>query len=161
MKNPICFIKEEDLKTTNYNINPTYQYTSGRSVIIGYDVTQTLQAKIRDLTKVSAVLDKAAALGANQVGSLGFTFDEPEKLNDEAREKAIDDAKDKAEGLAEKLGVELGKVVSFSESTNGVPSPAYYSAKEGYGVGGGGAAPDIQTGQNEIVITVNLAYEIY
>jgi uncharacterized protein YggE len=155
-------IKEEDLKTTNYSIYPQYQYTSGRSVIIGYEVSQTLEVKIRDLDKVGDILGKAAAAGANQVGSLSFTFDDLEKLRSEARQEAIDNAKSKAQDLAKSLGISLGKVVSFSESSSdgSVPVPLYSSAKDDYGIGGG-AAPDIQTGQNEIQIVVNLSYEIY
>ena len=153
--------EEEDLKTTSYSIMPRYQYTSGRSTIIGYEVTQALEVKIRDLTKVGDILGKAADAGANQVGSLNFTFDDPEKLNSEARQKAIDNAKTKARDLAKSLGVSLGKVVSFSESANDGSTPVpMYSAKEALGMGGG-AVPDIQTGQNEIIINVNLTYEIY
>ncbi len=153
-------IKEEDLKTANYNISPRYQYSAGKSTIIGYEVTQTLEVKIRDLEKVGDILGKAAAAGANQVGSLTFTFDDPEKLNSEARQKAIDNAKTKARDLAKSLGVSLGKVVSFSEDTDGTPAPMYSSAKEALGMGGG-AIPDIQTGQNEIDISVSISYEIY
>ena len=155
-------IKEEDLKTASYSIYPQYQYTSGRSDIIGYEVSQTLTVKIRDLEKVGDLLGKAAAAGANQVGSLTFTFDDSEKLKSEARQEAIDSAKQKAKDLASSLGVSLGKVVSFSESASdsSVPVPMY-SAKEASGMGGGGAASDIQTGQNEINAYVNIAYEIY
>ncbi len=153
-------IKEEDLKTASYNISPRYQYLAGKSTIIGYEVTQALEVKIRDLDKVGDILGQAAALGANQVGSLTFTFDNPEKLQSEARQKAIVDAKKKAEDLAGGLGVQLGKIVSFSESVSGEPNPIYYAAEK-MGVGGGGTAPEIQTGQNEIQVNVTLAYEIY
>lgn len=153
-------IKEEDLKTIDYNIYPKYQYLAGKSEIIGYEVRQTLRVKVRDLDKTGQVLEKAASLGANLVGSLEFTFDEPEKLKDEAREKAILNAKKKAEDLASSLGVKLGKIVSFTESTEPEPSPSYYGAlKEG--MGGGGEEPQIQTGQNEIEARVTLTYEIY
>ncbi|KKT25142.1 MAG: hypothetical protein UW11_C0034G0010 [Parcubacteria group bacterium GW2011_GWA2_43_9b] len=152
-------IKEEDLKTTSYNVMPRYQYTLGRSDIIGYEISQTMDVKIRDLTKVGDILGKAATTGANQVGSLTFTFDDPEKLNAEARQKAIDNAKQKAKDLAENLGVALGKVVSFSESFAGQPIPMYDS--DALGKGGGGVVPQIQTGQNEIDINVNISYEIY
>ncbi len=153
-------IKEEDMKTTNYNISPRYQYLSGKSEIIGYEVSQTLEVKIRDLDKVGGILEKAAAAGANQVGSLSFTFDDVEKLKVEARQKAIDNAKTKARDLAKSLGMSLGKIVSFTESSSGfVPQPMY--SREGYGIGGGGATPDIQTGQNEIQANVVLAYEIF
>jgi len=151
-------VKEEDLKTTSYNIMPRYQYTAGRSIIIGYEVTQTLDVKIRDLAKVGDILGQAAAAGANQVGSLSFIFDDPEALQSEARQKAITQAKQKAKDLAGSLGVGLGKVVSFSENSVGQPIPMYASDALGKG---GGAVPEIQTGQNEIRINVYLTYEIY
>jgi len=155
-------VKEEDLKTANYSVAPNYQYYSGRSEIIGYQIAQTLEVKIRDLEKVSDILAQSTAAGANQVGSLTFTFDDPEKLNTEARQKAIVNAKKKAQDLAGALGVSLGKVVSFSESSSGRVVPMYY-ANDVMGKGGGGetVTPEVQAGQNEININVNLSYEIY
>jgi len=154
-------IKEEDLKTVNYSASPSYQYSNGKSEIIGYQIDQTLEVKIRDLEKVGDILSQAAVAGANQVGSLSFTFDDPEKLNTEARQKAIDSAKTKAQDLAKVLGVSLGKVVSFSENSSGRPVPMYY-ANDALGKGGGSAStPEVQTGQNEININVSLSYEIY
>jgi len=154
-------ISDDDLKTAAYNINPSYQYTSGKSVIIGYEVSQTLAVKIRDLNKTSQILDKAASLGANQVSSLSFTIDDPEKTKEEAREKAIANAKEKAASLAKDLGVSLGKVVGFDENSGGgTPIPMYDSM---LGKGGGGEttlAPAVQTGQNEITVNVNLQYEV-
>lgn len=154
-------IKDEDLKTTNYNINPNYQYSGGKSTIAGYEVTQTLKVKIRDLNKTSQILEKAASLGANQAGSLSFTIDDPEKIKEEAREKAIVNAKDKAGAMAKILGISLGKIVGFSESSSGEPNPIYYGTD---GKGGGGAtavpAPEVSTGQNEIIIDVSLTYEV-
>lgn len=149
-------IKEEDLKTVSYNISPRYQYSAGKSTIIGYEVTQTLEVKIRDLDKVGEILGQAATLGANQVGSLIFTFDDPGKLKAEARQKAIASAQQKADDLTASLGVKLGKLTSFSENISAEPTLFY--AKEGMGGGGG---PQIETGQNEIVVNVTLGYEIY
>lgn len=154
-------VKEDDLQTVNYNIYPRYQYSNGRNQIIGYEVSQTLRVKIRNLDQAGKILENAATLGANQVGSLDFTFDNPEKLKEEARQKAIAGAKKKAEDLAGILKIRLGKITSFSENVSGEPGPVYYAEKE-YGVGGGGvAAPDIQTGKNEILVNVTLVYEIY
>ena len=154
-------VKEDDLKTANYNVSPRYQYSVGKSTIIGYEVSQTLEVKIRDLDKVGEVLGQATNAGANQVGALNFTFDDPAKLNTEARQKAIDNAKAKARELTKALGVTLGKVVSFSENTAGSPAPMMY-ASDALGKGGGGISiPDVQTGQNDIVIDVNISYEIY
>lgn len=155
-------VKEEDLKTTSYSIMPRYQYTSGRSDIIGYEATQTMDIKVRDLTKVGDILNKAAAAGANQVGSLNFTFDKPEALQSEARQAAVTQAKQKASDLAASLGVSLGKITGFYENYGGQPTPMYGGGDGlGKGGGGGGVPPQIQTGQNEIIISVNLTYEIY
>jgi len=154
-------VKEEDLKTTSYSIMPRYQYTSGRSDIIGYEAIQTMDIKVRDLSKVGDILSKAAAAGANQVGSLTFTFDKPDALQSQARQEAIAQAKQKANDLASGLGVSLGKITSFYENSGGQPIPMYASDMLGKGVGGGSSVPQIQTGQNEIIIDVNITYEIY
>lgn len=153
-------IEEKDLKTTNYTIYPKYQYISGKSNIISYEVNQSLEVKLRegDLEKIGSVLSQAAELGANQVGSLNFTFDDPEKLKAEARTKAIKNAKEKAEVLSKDLGVKLVRIIDFSESAD-VPQPPYY-AERALGIGGGGGTPEIETGQNEITATVTITYEI-
>jgi len=152
-------IKDEDLKTTNYGIYPRYQYTKSINQIIGYEVSQTLTVKIRNLDKAGDILGQAATLGANQVGSLIFTFDNPESIKSQARQQAIANAKQKADDLAKTLGVTLGKLTSFSESYSGGPIP-YSNAAYGIG-GGGGGTPEIQTGQNEVQVDVSLTYEIF
>jgi uncharacterized protein YggE len=98
------------------------------------------------------------------VSGLNFTFDDPNKMQDDARGKAITDAKGKAEELAKQLGVKLVRVVSFSDSTGGYPTP--------YAYGRGGVelaanqstdakiAPTIDVGQNKIQSTVSVTYEI-
>ena len=155
-------IKEDDLKTAAYNINPSYQYTAGKSVIVGYEISQTLQVKIRDLSKTSQVLEKSAALGANQIGSLTFTLDDSDKLKDEARQKAIEEAKTKAKDISNSLGIKLGRITGFNEYSNDQTDQASYGIGGAEGKGGGGAvpAPAIQPGQNEIVINVDLTFEV-
>ncbi|MDD5590198.1 MAG: SIMPL domain-containing protein [Candidatus Portnoybacteria bacterium] len=153
-------VDEKDIKTANYNIYPKYQYTYGKSVLIGYEVSQTLEIKIRNLDKFGEIIAKATENGANQVGSLTFTFDDPEKLKTEARQKAIENAREKAEALADALKVDLVRIIDFSESSSEPPVPYSYSYKEAYGVGGGGDTASIQTGQNEIIANVSITYEI-
>lgn len=152
-------IDDKDLKTINYSVSPKYIYTFGKNEISGYIVTQTLRVKIRDLEKISSVLDKGIALGANQVGSLEFTVNDQEKSKQEARQEAITNAKQKAEILASKLGVSLGKVVSYNE--NEIGNPKYYYSDAMGGMGGGGATSTVQPGENEILINAYITFEIY
>jgi hypothetical protein len=154
-------VKDEDLKTINYQVNPRYDYSNGRSTIIGYEVRQSLQVKIRELDKAPQILEKATSSGANEVSSLNFTIDDQDKVKNEARKEAIEKAKTKAQDLAASLGVNLGKIVNFSENYGTTPYPVYYESAKALGMGGGGAAPDIQTGQNEINAGVSITYEIY
>jgi len=152
-------VEEKDIKTKNYNIYPKYNWQDGKNSIIGYTVTQSLGLNIRDTKKTSDVLKLAGEKGANQIGSLTFEIDEPEKLKAEARTKAIQNAKEKAEALVDSLGVKLGRVISFSESSGG--GIVY----DGYGLSKGmdtlsAPAPEIQTGENEIRSNVTVLYEI-
>jgi uncharacterized protein YggE len=164
-------VEEKDIKTTNFYISPRYEYDtrkcdvyssycpSGERLLVGYDVNQSLQVKIRDLTKIGDIIQGATEAGANQAGDLQFTIENEDALKAQARSAAIEEAKAKAKVLAKELGVRLAKVVSFSESGQ---YPVYYSSKEAYGLGGGdvAASPTIATGQNQISSTVSLTYKI-
>lgn len=155
-------IDDKDIKTSSYNIYPKYDYSEGGGRLVGYVVDQQLTIKIRNLEIVGKILGKVAELGANQIGGLQFTIDDQETLKQEAREKALANARGKAEALAKISGVKLGKIVSFSESSDGYePYPYYARAEAAYGFGGGeSAAPNIQTGSLDIMVYATVSYEI-
>lgn len=162
-------VAEKDIKTTGYNIYPQYTYPrpqSGASYLMpidggpkisGYQVVESLEVKMRDLTKVSQILDGVVAAGANQVGQLTYQIDNPEKIKDEARAKAIADAKSKAKSLESQIGIKLGKIVNFSEGFNGYPIPIMLESRVvGKDLGG----PSVPSGENEIMVSVTLTYQI-
>jgi uncharacterized protein YggE len=155
-------VEQKDITTQNYSINPRIDWNSGRQTILGYTVSQNLSVKIRDLDKVGDILARAGDLGANQVGGINFTIDDPTALRAQARGKAIDDAKQKADALAKQLGLSIVKVVTFSESSGSGPMPypmyAKYDAAQSAGVGG--AAPDIQTGSQDVISDVSVVFEV-
>ncbi|MDP2737086.1 MAG: SIMPL domain-containing protein, partial [bacterium] len=142
-------IDAKDIKTVNYYISPQYNWNDGRQSLRGYLVSQDLSVKVREMDKVSQILDVAGSIGLNQIGNLSFEMDNPEKLKEEARAKALEQAKAKAEALSEIVGVKLGKIISFSESsTDGAPMPMYSLNKMDESIGGGGAAPSVEAGSN-------------
>ncbi len=151
-------VAAEDIKTTNYSIYPQYDWIDNRQVERGFQVTQNVDVKVRDLSKIGDVLAAVGELGANQVGGVNFTIDDPEELRQQARLKGLEAAKMKAQALAEAAGVKLGKVVGFSESEGYVPPVYYRDAAMGYG--GGGAAPNVQSGSQDVVVNVSVIYEI-
>ena len=169
-------VEERDIRTIAYNVSPRYEYiqdictstrcTPGRQELDGFDVSQMVEVKVRDPQKAGALLSGAGARGANNVSGLAFTIDDEDALLAEAREKAIADAREKAEQLADDLDVRLVRVVSFSEGGQG-PIPYFYGKEMATMARGGVAmdaaqevAPAIPTGENHIVINVSVTYEI-
>ena len=159
-------IEAKDIKTTNYNLNPIYTWTEARGQELkGYEVYQTATVKIRDLDSIGDVVSKTAEKGANQIGSISFTIDDEYELKGEARELAIEKAKEKAEDIADKTGMKLGKIVNVYENQVYYPTATYANAKvsydEAYGLGGGAIeSPTIETGQNEVRVEVTIVYEV-
>lgn len=154
-------IVAKDIQTSNYNISPKYDWSNGRQNILGYIVSQNVTVKIRNLDKTGDVLAKAGELGMNQAGGVQFTIDEPQKLQEEARGKAIDDAKKKAEQLAEKLGLRVVKVVTFSEGSQGYPTPMpMYKTMDAMVNAESAPAPDIQAGSLDVVSNVSVTFEV-
>lgn len=162
-------IEEKDIKTISYNIYPKYSYPSpviynqfpersNEPKIIGYQVTQSFQVKVRDFDKLSGIVDGLVSVGVNNVNNLGFLVEDPEKLKSEARTKAVADAKKKADELKNQIGIRLGKIINFSEGFGGYPGSYFLEAKSGGGVGGDG--PSLPPGENEITVNVTLTYQI-
>lgn len=150
-------IEEKDIQTSNYNIYPTYDYTSGSQRITGYSANSTLSIKVREIDKGSSVIDAATANGANQVGGIVFEVDDRTKAENEARELAVSQAKEKAENAAKIAGFQLGRIVNYAESFGDFPRPIPLQAQ------GGEKAPpstSLEPGSNEITVTVTLSFEI-
>jgi uncharacterized protein YggE len=131
------------------------------TTLTGYKLEQDVQVKIRDFTKIGDVLSQTTTVGANVVGDLQFTIDNPEQFKEQARAKAIAQAKTNAQNLAKESGIGLGKIINVYENYN---YPMAYSVNAKAGMGGGVAesapAPVIQPGQQEIDVTINLTYQV-
>jgi uncharacterized protein YggE len=174
-------IDEKDIQTSDYSIYPQYDYQSavcpqpavqsgnsasaiycppGRQVLKGYEVRQMTTVKVHDTGKAGELLSGVGSKGATEVSGLTFTFEDPDAPKTQARDKAIADAKQKAEVLAKQLGVHLVRVVSFQENGGGYPTPIYYKAADGMGGATAQSAPEISTGQNKITDDVTITYEI-
>jgi hypothetical protein len=155
-------VEEKDIKTTSFNINPVYAWEekTNRRNLTGYEVYQTINVKIRDLTKVGSIISGATEKGANDVSSLSFIVDDDEKVKEEAKNLAIKDAQAKAKNLEKALGVKMVKIINFSENSYNPIYVSYDSSYKMEATAMGGVAPTIQTGQNKITSTVTITYVI-
>jgi hypothetical protein len=155
-------IDSKDITSTQYNLYPNYVYPlNAPSKIDGYNLTQDIEVKIRDLNIVDDVLDAGITAGANQVGQLTFDIDDPSAIQAQAREKAFTAAKEKAQEMAKAAGVSLGRVVTFSEDS-GVQPPVFvnYTMKAMDSAGAAVPAPSIEPGSKEMDLTISVTYEI-
>jgi uncharacterized protein YggE len=158
-------IDDKDIKTQSYNLTPRYQYYRCETSpcpppeIVGYSVTQSVLVKIRDFDKIGGLFSGVVEKGANSVSQLSFTIDDPTAVQNEAREEAIEKAKEKARGIAKAGGFRLGKLLSIQEG--GIePVYKYAMPEEAMGIGGAAPSPTIEPGSQEVTINVTLTYEI-
>src|SRR3990167_2141803 len=100
-------ISDEDISTSNYSINPDYNYESGRNEITGYSGNASLSIKVRNLDTLPQVIEQATANGANQILGTNFVVDKPEEASERARNAAIENAQQQAKELANRLGIRL------------------------------------------------------
>lgn len=163
-------VEEKDIKTSGYYLNPKYRYDTrvcpansycppGEPIIDGYEVSQTITVKVRNLDESGNLISGVGERGATNISGISFTTDDESVLKAEARAMAIEDAKKKAEVLAEKLGVSIVRITGYYEEE-------FYPY---HGYGGDmmmespmakGISPDMPTGENSITSTVSVTFEI-
>ncbi|RZN72004.1 MAG: DUF541 domain-containing protein [Candidatus Methanolliviera hydrocarbonicum] len=146
-------ILEKDIQTSDYSIDPVWEERK----IVAYRVKNMVKVKIRDVDKIGEIIDAAAKAGGDltRIEGIRFSIDDPKPYYEDARRKAVCDAREKAEQLAELNGVKLGEPISVSESGGYVSSSkGYYRTMEVAG------APPISPGEMEIRLTVDITYPI-
>lgn len=146
-------IAERDIQTSRLSLQPQYDPNkSGTARLTGFQATNQVTVKIRDIDKLAIVLDRAIASGANEMSGIEFVVSEQSKMLDQARDEAIADARRKAELYAKAAGAKLGNVVSISEE-GPAPQPRPMQALRA------GAVP-ISPGEQTLRAIVSVSYEL-
>jgi uncharacterized protein YggE len=149
-------VAETDIRTSRLSLFPQSAPSrpNGPVQITGYRASNRVTVRIRDITKVAPTIDALVAAGANDIGGINFIVSQESKLLDDARVRAIEDARRKAEIYARAANVRLGAPVSISEEGSGgppVPVRAQFKA---------GAATPIAPGEEMLRVAVTVSYEI-
>ena len=147
-----------DIRTSNFNVSPWYEpFVRNRPrVIAGYQASNQVQVKIRDIAKLGQILDAVVTAGSNRVNGVQFSIDKPQEKLDQARRKAIADAKRRAELYAEAAGAEIGKVLSIDEQGSNLPRPRMMAADALMK----SAAVPVSAGTQEITASVSVRFEL-
>ena len=153
----VAGLDEKDVQTSRLSLQPQYaqQTKPGPNVVSGYRASNRVTIRLRDVTKVAAVIDTLVASGANEIGGINFMVEKASKLLDDARAEAIVDARRKAEIYAKAAGVTLGAPVSISEDGGGAPAPMAFRKMAGVA-----ASAPIAQGEETLRVTVNVAWSI-
>jgi uncharacterized protein YggE len=148
-------IDEKDFQTSRLSLQPQYAPNrNGPNAIVGYQASNRVTIKLRDVTKVASTIDTLVGAGANNIGGINFMVSAASKLLDDAREQAIADARRKAEIYAKAAGVTLGSPVSISEE--GAPGPAPFRKM----AAGMAASAPVAQGEETLHVTVSVSWAI-
>ena len=167
-------IADKDVQTSSYSVNPKYNYPepcaadsvrpciyNSNPTIIGYTASESVTVKVRKTDAVGTVVTALGGAGISNVYGPNFTIEDPNAIQDQARAKAIADARSKADELAKELGVRLVRVVNFTENGGGGYPMPYMAAGKSMSADAAPTVPQIPTGENEVTVDVSVTYEIH
>jgi uncharacterized protein YggE len=153
-------IEEKDYQTSRLSLQPLYATSSKVSEtqrgIVSFRASNRVTIKVRDVGKIANVIDTMVTAGANEIGGINFVVTQASKALDEARTKAIADARRKAEIYAKAAGVTLGEPISISEE--GAASPPVFRSKMAAPMAG--APTPVAPGEELLSITVSVTWAI-
>ncbi|RUL87087.1 SIMPL domain-containing protein [Tautonia sociabilis] len=161
-------VAAKDIQTTNINLSPKYSQPSPRPPgqpgfqesftprIVGYSVVNSVRVTVRDLRKLGELLDAVVTAGANQMNGISFRVERSETLLDEARKRAVAEARRKAEQLCGELGVVLGAPVQVVEGGGFIPPPQPMMARAMMAA----EAVPVSPGEQELSVSVQVVFEI-
>jgi uncharacterized protein YggE len=148
-------IAKKDVQTSSFSVVPQYKrgpHNEQLPDIVAYRVANEVRVRVRQLGSLGRVLDEVVAQGANQVQGVSLSVAEPSPLLDEARRKAMADARHRAELYTREAGVKLGRVLLIQEQTPHVPVPQFLGLARG-----AGAVP-VAPGEQEVQASVTVTY---
>ena len=150
-------IDDKDVQTAWISLNPVYDYQSSPQRITGYQLQNTVTVTVRDLGKISDVLDDSVIAGATTVNGIAFDVADRTAAEAQARTAAMVDAKAKADTLAGAAGISITGVSSINES---VSTPIWYGPEMAAGASREDASTPVMPGSTDVTITVQVTYLI-
>jgi uncharacterized protein len=157
-------IAERDVQTSQFQIYPRYKRTEMKDnvieegEIIGYQVSNGLTVRVRDLAKVGGILDQTVKLGVNKGGQISFSNDDPEAALTEARKEAMAQALAKARTLTEAAGVKLGRILEINE--NSVRPMPQTMMRMAMSKDMAAEAVPVSAGENTYTVNVNVSFAL-
>jgi uncharacterized protein YggE len=131
-----------------------------KEVLTGYQVSESISVKLRDLSKAGSLLVSLGSAGVSNLNGPSFTVDNPDSVQAQARSKAIADAQSKAQELSKELGVRIVRVQSFNDNSGGYAYPVMAMSASVGGASKSAPAPEVPAGQQKVTDNVTITYQI-
>jgi hypothetical protein len=150
-------VEPRDVQTSQIGLSPQYRYQENQApVITGYQATNSVSVRFRDIARSGAILDALVREGANQIDGPNLMIDKPEAAADEARTAAIGRARARAELYARAAGLQVSRILSISETGDFAPPPPPMPMM--MRAEAAQADSKIAAGEQEVAITVNVRF---
>ncbi len=152
-------VAEKDIATSSINLSPQYRYVENQApVVTGYQASNQVTIRFRDVAKSGTILDTLVKQGANQINGPSLVVDKPESAQDEARTAALNTARARAELYANATGMRIKRIVSISESENFVPPPMPYMMRAQ--AADAANKTEVMPGEQAIGVTLSVVFEL-
>lgn len=152
-------IAPRDIQTSGINLNPQYKYAENQPpAIVGYQASNTVNVKVRELARLGKVLDALVAQGANQINGPSFGIDQPEAALEEARLAAVKKAQAQAQTYARALGLQVKRIVSISEGGASLPRPV--PMMRAMAADAGFKETAVAPGESTVSVSVEMVFEL-
>jgi hypothetical protein len=153
-------IAERDIQTAGISVHPEYRYAENQPpTITGYQASNTVNLKVRDIGDLGGVLDALVASGANQVNGPSFEIDKPDEAYDEARLAAVEKAQARAQTYAKALGLRVRRIVSISEG-GGFQPPIPMMRMQAMDAGMAKAETSVSPGETTLSVNLDVVFEL-
>jgi hypothetical protein len=152
-------IADKDIQTSNFSVRPEYrrnQRGAQQPEVVGYHVSNQLTARVRDLPALGSILDALVQAGSNQISGITFGIDDETGVLNQARNRAIVNARAQAELYAQAAGVKVGRVISISEQGTIQPRPQPMFRAMAVAE----SAVPVATGEQELGATIQMVFEL-
>lgn len=150
-------IQPRDIATANVSLQPQYRYEDNKPpVITGYQATNTVSIRFRDIAKSGAILDALVAQGANQIDGPNLSLDQPDAALDEARVDAVKRAQARAQLYAKAAGLSVSRILTIAEGGEIAgpppPMPVYRMAAAK------AADTQVMPGESDVAVTITVRF---
>lgn len=152
-------VADRDIQTSSINLSPQYRYADNQPpVITGYQASNRVSVRFRDISRAGSILDALVVAGANQIDGPSFSIDRPDALLDQAREKAIATARARASLYAKATGLQVKRIVAINESAAEAPPRVYPMAMMARSKDS--ADTSVQPGEQKLSVSLSVTFDL-